>query len=58
MIHSYTCARERVTLSLTRPVTGRVYVSAMDKREEPYYLIDEGTQIPVIAFYRAEATRD
>ena len=58
LIHSYTCARERVTLCLTRPVTGRVYVSAMDKREEPYYLIDEGTQIPVIAFHRAEATRD
>ena len=58
LIHSYTCARERVTLCLARPVTGRVYVSAMDKREEPYYLIDEGTQIPMIAFYRAEATRD
>ena len=55
---TYSCARERVTLCLSRPVSGRVYVSAMDRREEPYYLIDEGTQIPVIAFHHVEATRD
>ena len=57
-ILTYTCARGRVTLCLSRPVTGRVYVSAMDKRDEPYYLIDEGTQIPIIAFHHVEATRD
>ena len=55
---TYSCARERVRLCLSRPVIGRVYVSAMDRREEPYYLIDEGTQIPVIAFHHVEATRD
>ncbi len=54
---SYTCACERVTLTLARPVTGRVYVSAMDRVEEPYYMVDGGTQIPILAFYRVEATR-
>lgn len=54
---SYTCARGRVRLSLARPVVGRVYVSAMDRREEPYYLVDGGTQIPILAFHRVEATR-
>ena len=35
----------------------KVYVSAMDRVEEPYYMVDGGTQIPILAFYRVEATR-
>lgn len=56
-IQSYACACACVTLTLARPIEGKAFVSAMDRREEPYYLIDGGTQIPIIAFYRAEATR-
>lgn len=57
MLQSYECAHARVLLTLARPVRGRVFVSALDRREEPYTLIDGGTQIPILAFYRVEATR-
>lgn len=47
---SYACANEYVYLTLARAVNGAATVSGMYGRENPYFLMDSGSRIPMLAF--------
>ena len=48
---SYACANESVYLTLAREVNGAATVSGMYGRENPYFLMDSGSRIPMLAFH-------
>ena len=47
---SYACANEYVYLNLARTVNSAATVSGMYGRENPYFLMDSGSRIPMLAF--------